>query len=55
MKKRYYLITTPTTSELFFGTSKKAFKRSAEIGGLTIRKISNKRELRELKEELEVA
>ena len=50
MKKRYYLITTQDSSELFYGTAKKAFQRSAQIGGLTVRKISNKAELRELLE-----
>ena len=46
MKKKYYLIGT----ELFFGTSKKAQKRNRELGSVGIRKIINKRELKELLE-----
>jgi len=50
MKKKFYLITTADTKELFYGTAKKAFKHSAMIGGQQVRKINNKAELRELQE-----
>ena len=52
MKKKFYLITTDSSQELFFGTAKKAFKRSAAIGGQSVRCIKNKAELRELQAEL---
>ena len=48
MKKRHYIIETQNDTELFYGTSKKAFAHSASIGGRSVRKISNKAELREL-------
>ena len=44
MKKRYYLI----NNTLFFGTPKAAQRFNRENGSKGIRKIVNKRELREL-------
>jgi len=46
MKKRYYLI----GELLFFGTPKKAQKKNRELGSVGIRKIVNKKELKELLE-----
>tara|TARA_B100000282_G_scaffold242672_1_gene185701 strand:+ start:2243 stop:2392 length:150 start_codon:yes stop_codon:yes gene_type:complete len=46
MKKKYYLI----GDLLFFGTAKKAQQKNRELGSVGIRKIINKRELKQLLE-----